>query len=81
MKVKYKIPATAQQGDCEIIGKSSFMESSYENALWEYNSMREHDCLKPLSQLPPGTKRFKILDFNDEKEKTAKQRQKDQTAT
>lgn len=62
MKVKFEIPMTPRQGPCSIIGKSSFLETAEENALWDYNSMREHDGQKPLRQLPPGTKRKVIED-------------------
>lgn len=56
MIVEYTMPPTREQGTCVIIGKSSYMETARENALWAYNSMREHDGQPPLSALPKGTK-------------------------
>lgn len=55
MKIEYHIPPTWSQGSCKIIGVSNCMESAYENALWEYNSMRAHDGQPPLGDLPRGT--------------------------
>jgi hypothetical protein len=31
------------------------METAEENALWTYNSLREHDGQPPLKALPKGT--------------------------
>ena len=49
-------PPTHTQGDCKITGKAGFGETTRENALWQYNSMRAHDGLAPVSTLPPGSK-------------------------
>ena len=55
MKRLYKIPVTNDQGNCEILGVANGSETTRENALWEYNSMREHDGQPPVSDLPIGT--------------------------
>jgi len=55
MKIEYSIPPTRDLGSCIIVGKESPMESARDNALWEYNSMRAHDGLPPISSLPWGT--------------------------
>lgn len=38
------------------------METKEENALWHLNSMREHDGLSPLTQVPAGTRFVPIPD-------------------
>jgi len=53
--VKYRIPATKDQGPCVIVGINSLDETAMENALWEYNSIRAHDEQPPLYDLPQGT--------------------------
>jgi len=35
-------------------------ESARENALWHLNSMRNHDGLRRLKNLPPGTRLHRI---------------------
>jgi len=62
MMTRYRIPPTANQGSCVIVGKSTLMETARENALWEYNSMRAHDGQRPLSALPRGTKSERVSD-------------------
>ena len=64
MKIKYKIPPTTQMGSFETIGVSNSQETAYQNALWDYNSAREHDWLRPVKCLPEGTK-SEILEFDD----------------
>jgi len=55
MKVLFIIPVTDQMSPCQIVGTSSTVETASENALWEYNSRRDHDGLPPLARLPRGT--------------------------
>jgi len=55
VKKKYTIPSTVTMGNCTLIGKATPMESAKENALWAYNSMREHDSLPPVKRFPIGT--------------------------
>ena len=52
MTIKYHIPATNEQGNCTIVGRSSMIETARQNALWEYNNMREHDEQKPVVDFP-----------------------------
>ena len=55
MTIKYYIPATNEQGSNTIVGKSSMMETAHQNALWEYNDMREKDGQEPVTDFPFGT--------------------------
>ena len=55
MKVLYSIPVTIRMSPCKITGTSSEMETAYENALWEYNSMLARDGHNPVKSLPHGT--------------------------
>ena len=64
MQIEYTFPNTKDMSQCQIIGTSSSMESAKENALWEYNSMRAHDGLKPINFMPRGTT-AKIIKKND----------------
>lgn len=70
MRIKYRLPATAKQGPCTIVGTSSTTETARDNALWEYNSMRAHDGQSPISGLPWGTtsERFGLGVTNAEKQ-------------
>jgi hypothetical protein len=65
-KIEFAIPPTRRQGSCTIIGTSSLMETAYQNALWQYNSMRAHDGLPPVNRLPEGTCKGRV--FYDEEE-------------
>jgi len=49
-------------GNFTTIATSSPMETKEENALWSYNSARQHDGLKPLKKLPKNFKFEKICD-------------------
>ncbi len=55
MRIKYRVPATNDMSPCTLIGTKHTMETAHENALWEYNRMRDHDGLPPLKRLPAGT--------------------------
>ncbi len=66
MRIKYSIPTTRDQGQCEIVGQSSPMETAKENALWTYNSMREHDGQRPVSAFPSGTTSKRISNKGEE---------------
>lgn len=58
--VKFKVPGTRDQGPVTLIGRSSSMETAYENALWDYNRMRDHDGQRPLTRLPAGTRAIPV---------------------
>ena len=49
------VPVTNDQSPCKIVCSSSAMETYRQNALWDYNSMREHDGQEPLTRMPNGT--------------------------
>jgi hypothetical protein len=56
MKIKFIMPYVLDMGSVEpIIGHSSPNETAEQNALWQFNRMREHDGLKPYAVLPAGT--------------------------
>jgi hypothetical protein len=62
MRIEYTLPVTRDQGPCKIIGTSYPMTTAREDALWQYNSMREHDGQRPLKALPIGTTSKRIED-------------------
>lgn len=62
MRIKYKIPVTRDKGPCTLIGTHSTMETCAQNALWQYNRMREHDGQRPLAGLPRGTTSEILID-------------------
>ena len=49
-------PATSAFPWFKTHGTASSMETAYDNALWQYNSSREHDGLRPVKRFPNGTK-------------------------
>ena len=49
------VPPTAEMGSYKCIATESYGESVRENALWDYNSARQHDGLPPLHRMPAGT--------------------------
>lgn len=50
-----KVPVTRDQGPCEIVCYESYMETYRQNALWDYNRMRDHDGQPHLTRMPNGT--------------------------
>jgi hypothetical protein len=52
---KCKVPITRNVSPVTIYCKASAMETTEENALWDYNRIRAHDGLPPLESLPNGT--------------------------
>jgi hypothetical protein len=57
MKAKFYFNIIKDMGSVNpIVGISNSQETAEENALWELNSMREHDGLKPLKRLPYAKK-------------------------
>lgn len=61
MKYVAKIPFIEDMGTISpLVVSDSFGETKEENALWHINSMRKHDGLEPLEQLPYGVKFTKI---------------------
>lgn len=55
MLVEYKVPTTWVMSSCKLIGRSTLTETARENALRDYNRMRDHDGLPPVKNLPKGT--------------------------
>ena len=49
------VPPTRDQGSYSCIASASYCETMKQNALWAYNSARDHDGLPPLSRMPSGT--------------------------
>ena len=57
MKYKAIIPFIDDMGSISPISVSSSpMETKEENLLWDLNSMRDHDGLRPLEEIPRGVK-------------------------
>ena len=62
MRYKAIIPFTDDMGSVSpIMCEDSLMESAEENALWQLNSMRDHDGLPHLEELPPGVQ-FEVVE-------------------
>lgn len=57
-----KIPPTMEMGSYKTKAIGSKFESKAQEALWDYNSAREHDGLSPVKRLPKGTKYEKDTD-------------------
>jgi hypothetical protein len=49
------VPVTREMGTFKTNCSACYMESYKANALWQYNSSREHDNLEPLTKMPAGT--------------------------
>lgn len=56
MRYSVAVPPTMEQGSYVCIATGGLSETMKQNALWQYNSTREHDCLPPLKRMPKGTK-------------------------
>lgn len=54
MKFRVKVPPTREQGSYNCVA------SDRADALWSYNSAREHDGLPPIKRMPKGTTYEKI---------------------
>ncbi len=53
---KVKFPFIPDMGSVSpMIATTSYMQTARENALWHLNSMRRHDGLRELTELPNGT--------------------------
>lgn len=49
------VPITNDMSPSKFVVSESSMETKEEYALWEYNRMRGHDGLDPLTKMPNGT--------------------------
>jgi len=58
IKYKVSVPRTRGVGSYSSIVANK-VTSKEKNALWIYNSAREHDGLPPLKRMPKGTKYIK----------------------
>lgn len=58
MKIYYKVsfPITSQMSPISYEVTGSSVETPMEEALWHYNHSRAHDGLRPLDEVPEGTK-------------------------
>ena len=60
VRYKFMVPPTMEVGSFSGIC-DSYNDTTYQqDALWQYNSAREHDGLPPLKRMPKGTKYIKI---------------------
>jgi hypothetical protein len=55
MNYTVTVPPTAQVGSHKTTVTSGRRETIAQQALWDYNSARAHDCLDPVSRMPAGT--------------------------
>jgi len=55
-------PPTEEMGSFQCMARPSIYETMHKNALWDYNSAREHDNLPPLGKMPNGTVYTTIYD-------------------
>jgi hypothetical protein len=60
-KYLVEVPFVRDMGSITpFVANNYSMESVQENALWHINSMRRHDNLRELTELPAGTKLTRI---------------------
>jgi len=59
---KVTVPPTMQMGSYSTTARDREFESKEQEALWDYNSAREHDGLPPVKRMPKGTKYEKDTD-------------------
>lgn len=51
-----KVPPTMEVGSYSTVVSDSYMQTVAQAALQDYNSVRAHDGLSPVSRMPRGTK-------------------------
>jgi hypothetical protein len=61
------VPPTRDQGSTTFSASDSYSETVAQNALWQYNKMREHDGQDPLEKMPKGTKYMTYFAYNASK--------------
>lgn len=52
----FTVPPTRNVGSYSGTCRTSYGETYRQHALWDYNSVRAHDGLPPITRMPPGTK-------------------------
>ena len=57
MKYNVIVPPTREQGSYKTLVEGWNYKA---DALWDYNSAREHDGLPPVSRMPKGTRYIKL---------------------
>ena len=55
-KYRVNVPPTMKIGSFTAIVSNEFDDTYKKDALWQYNSAREHDNLPPVKRMPKGTK-------------------------
>jgi hypothetical protein len=71
MKFRVTFPFIDDMGSVSpMIVTRTPRESERANALWQLNSMREHDALRPLARLPVGCVFSRVGNLNDDTEAT-----------
>ena len=58
-RYKVTVPPTMEMGSYSTV-VSDKHQSKEKDALWDYNSARSHDGLRPLKRMPNGTRYKKI---------------------
>ena len=62
-KYRVTVPFQDDMGSISpFVATSSHMETAQENALWEINSMRDHDGLPRLDKMPKGTQ-YELISY------------------
>ena len=56
---KVIVPPTMDVGSYITTAKSSYTKTMKQNVLRDYNSVREHDGIKPVKRMPKGVKYIK----------------------
>jgi hypothetical protein len=69
-RFKVTVPPTMEMGSFHTTARDREFESKEQEALWDYNSAREHDGLPPLKRMPKGTKYEKDTDGDGKPDKT-----------
>ncbi len=55
MKYKVNVPPTMEQVSYRCIVEKGYNQTMRQDALWQYNSARDHDGLPPVKRMPKGT--------------------------
>lgn len=58
---EFEVPPTIEMGSFKGRCRNNHNLTYQKDALWAYNSAREHDGLPPLSKMPKGTRYYKPI--------------------
>jgi hypothetical protein len=66
MKYNFTVPPTENIGSFAGVCQDGFGQNFRQDALWQYNSAREHDGFEPVKRMPAGTEYRGIFDYDIE---------------